>query len=84
VLALVLQLVRAPVFDMFNNLCRLVAKPLGKLLMPLRHFVVRHVQLRFAGVVGRDLRGCGALASRFGQVVFNLLTTWADRRVVRR
>ena len=67
----------APVFDDFNDLCRLLPRLVGEILVPLLHLLMRDVQLGFARLVRRDLRRRGALSIRFGEVVFNLLTTGA-------
>ncbi len=76
-LTLVLDVMRTALLGGFNDLRRLVAKPLGELLMAPLHLLMRHVELGFARLVRRDLRGRGALSIRLGQVVLNLLTTRA-------
>ena len=78
-LTLVLHVVHGPVLGRFNDVRRLVPETLGELLVAALHLLVRDVELRFARLVRRDLRRCGALSIRFGQVVLDLLATRAGR-----
>lgn len=76
-LTFVLQVMRARVFNGFNDLRRLVSKPLGKFPVSLLHLLVRDIQLGIARLVRRDLCGGRACSIRFGQVGFDLLATRA-------
>jgi hypothetical protein len=75
----VVLVMRAPVLDGFNDLHRLVPKALGDVLVPLLHLFMRHVELAVARLVRRDLCRRGAVSTRFGQVVLNLLTARTGR-----
>ena len=60
-LTLVLNIMGMALLGSFNDLRRLAAEALGEILMASLHLLMRQVELGFSGLVGRDLRGAGAL-----------------------
>src|SRR5258705_9181479 len=73
-LTLVLNMMGTAPLGGVHDLRRLATEPVGEILMAPLHLLMRHVELGFSGLVGRDLRGGGALPILAGQVCLNLLT----------